>query len=141
MRVAGTATRSSTVPVVIDASALLELLLQTARGRAVRQAVAGDDLVATDLVNPEVLSVLRRLEASGMLTERRADQAVIDLCEAPLRRLPTTPLLDIAWRLRANLSAYDACHVALARVLGCPLVTGDLRLARAPSLGVSVLTV
>jgi predicted nucleic acid-binding protein len=40
-----------------------------------------------------------------------------------------------------NLTPYDACYVALARNLGCPLVTGDRRLARAPGLGVPLITV
>jgi predicted nucleic acid-binding protein len=39
------------------------------------------------------------------------------------------------------VSAYGAFHVGLARALGCPLVTGDLRLARAPGLGVPVVAV
>jgi predicted nucleic acid-binding protein len=33
--------------------------------------------------------------------------------------------------LRANISAYDAAYAAAAEVLGCPLVTGNARLARA----------
>jgi hypothetical protein len=41
----------------------------------------------------------------------------------------------------ANLTPYDACYVTLARNLGCPLVTGDRRLARAPGLGVPLITV
>ncbi|HEV2895331.1 MAG TPA: type II toxin-antitoxin system VapC family toxin [Actinomycetota bacterium] len=55
--------------------------------------------------------------------------------------LPTLPLLPRAWALRANVTSYDACYVALARELRCPLVTGDLRLSRAPGLGVPLITV
>ena len=58
-----------------------------------------------------------------------------------MRRFPTLPLLPGAWTLRANVSAYDACYVALARDLRCPLVTRDLRLSRAPGLGVPLITV
>ena len=36
------------------------------------------------------------------------------------------------WELRGNLTAYDAAYVALAELLGAPLVTLDTRLARAP---------
>jgi predicted nucleic acid-binding protein len=129
------------MPVVVDASALIELLLQTRRAAAVLQAVGNTELVAPDVINPEVLSSLRRLERMGQLQTRRASQAVDDLLDAQVRRLPTLPLLPAAWTLRASVSSFDACYVALARDLGCPLVTGDLRLSRAPKLGVPLLTV
>ena len=129
------------MPVVVDASALIELLLQTRRAPAVLQAVGNTELVAPDVINPEVLSSLRRLERMGQLQTRRASQAVDDLLDAQVRRLPTLPLLPAAWTLRASVSSFDACYVALARDLGCPLVTGDLRLSRAPKLGVPLLTV
>jgi predicted nucleic acid-binding protein len=110
------------MPVVIDSSALV-------------------DLVAQDVVNPEVLSALLRLERIGTLTARRAVEAVDDLVDAPVRRFSTLPLLAEAWTLRANVSAADACYVVLARILRCPLVTADRKLSRAPGLGVSMLTV
>ncbi|GAB3385575.1 hypothetical protein GCM10027568_02840 [Humibacter soli] len=40
-------------------------------------------------------------------------------------------LIHAMWRLRDNITAYDASYVALAEALGAPLVTFDLRLARA----------
>jgi predicted nucleic acid-binding protein len=129
------------MPVVIDASALVELLLQSERAPAVLQAVGTTDMVAPDGINPEVLSTLRRLERVGGLRAARALEAVDDLLEADVRRLPTLPLLPAAWKLRANVSSYDACYVALARDLRCPLVTGDRRLSRAPGLGVPLIIV
>ena len=129
------------MPVVIDSSALVELLAQTERAPAVAQAVGGVDMVAPDVVNPEVLSALRRMERIGTLTARRGVQAVDDLMDAPVRRFSTLPLLAEAWTLRANVSAADACYVVLARILRCPLVTADRRFSRAPGLGVPMLTV
>jgi predicted nucleic acid-binding protein len=46
-----------------------------------------------------------------------------------------------AWTPRATITATDACYVVLARILHCPLVTGDLRLSRVPGLGVPLVTV
>ena len=129
------------MPVVVDASALVELLLQRERAPAVHQAVADTEMVAPDLINPELLWALRRRERNGNLPADRARQAVVDLLDAPLRRLPTLPLQPIAWTLRENLTAYDACYVALARDLGCPLVTADLKLSPVPDLGVPLITV
>jgi predicted nucleic acid-binding protein len=59
----------------------------------------------------------------------------------PRGRCAPLPLLPESWALLANFTPYDACYVALARNLGCPLVTGDRRLARAPGLGVPLITV
>ena len=129
------------MPVVIDASALFELVVQSERAPAVAQAVGATDMVAPDVVNPEVLSILRRLERTGSLPAREAVQAVDDLMDAPVRRFSTLPLLAEAWTLRANVSAADACYVVLARILRCPLVTADRKLSRAPGLGVPLITV
>jgi predicted nucleic acid-binding protein len=129
------------MPVVVDASALVELLLLTRRAAAVLQAVGNTEMVAPDVINPEVLSSLRRREREGALRAGRAAQAVDDLLDAPLRRLPTLPLMPAVWTLRANVTSDDACYVALARDLGCPLVTGDLKLSRAPGLGVPLVIV
>jgi predicted nucleic acid-binding protein len=129
------------MPVVVDAPALIELLLQSRRAPAVLQAVGATEMVAPDGIDPEVLSTLRRLERIGAVTAVRASQVVDDLLDAGVRRFPTLPLLPEAWRLRANVTSYDACYVALARGLGCPLITGDLRLSRAPGLGVPLITV
>jgi predicted nucleic acid-binding protein len=129
------------MPVVIDASALVDLVVQSERTPAVAQAVGATNMVAPDVVNPEVLSILRRLERTGTLTARRAVQAVADLLDAPVRRFSTLPLLAEAWTLQANVSATDACYVVLARALRCPLVTADRKLSRAPGLGVPLITV
>lgn len=98
-------------------------------------------MAAPDLLNAEVLSVLRRLERSGILSAARAAQASDDLAQAPLQRLPTLPYVAAVWGLRASLTPYDACYVAVARALNCPLVTADARLARAPGLGISTIVV
>jgi predicted nucleic acid-binding protein len=48
-----------------------------------------------------------------------------------------------AYELRANVTADDACYVAVAQALGCVLVTGDGRMARAtgPRCRIEMLTV
>jgi predicted nucleic acid-binding protein len=129
------------MPVVIDSSALVELVIKSERASAVAQAVGATDMVAPDVVNPEVLAALRRLERTGELTTQRAVQALDDLMDAPVRRFSTLPLLAEAWTLRANVTAADALYVVLARLLRCPLVTADRKLSRAPNLGVPMLTV
>jgi predicted nucleic acid-binding protein len=125
--------------IAIDASALTELLLETPSGRRVARTVAGARLLAPDLVNAEVAQALRGLERAGRLSPERAATALTRLIHSPIARVPTTGLLAEAWSLRFNLSAYDACYVALARRLECPLLSTDTRLRGAPSLGVRFL--
>ena len=58
----------------------------------------------------------------------------MDLSELPIRRVSHRRLLDRCWELRQNLTVYDAAYVALAELLDLVLVTGDLRLSKAPGL-------
>jgi predicted nucleic acid-binding protein len=62
----------------------------------------------------------------------RAEEALADLATLPLERYSHRLVLARAWRLRANLTLYDAAYVALAELLDAPLVTCDAALARAP---------
>jgi predicted nucleic acid-binding protein len=128
-------------PIVIDASALVELLTRSPLSAKIDRVVGDTDLIAPDVLNPEVLQSLRGLERGGRLTSARASLAVARLAEIPIPRIPTQGLLHEAWLMRANISAYDACYVALARTLDCPLLTTDRPLTRAPNLGIPLLVV
>ncbi len=120
--------------IVIDASALIELLLNTAIGRAVANRVRDDSqaLHAPHLIDLEVAQVLRRLVSVGIITSARALQALESLADLGIARYPHEPLLTRIWSLRANLTAYDAAYVCLAEALAAPLVTCDEKLQRAP---------
>jgi predicted nucleic acid-binding protein len=120
--------------IVLDASAVIELLLQTAIGKRVARRIAArsQGLHAPHLVDVEVLQVLRRWEARGALSPDRAAEAVVDLGQLDLRRHPHDVLSSRIWELRAGVTAYDAAYLALAEALRAPLLTTDGRLARAP---------
>lgn len=120
--------------IVLDASAVVELLLQTATGQRVAGRIApnSQSLHAPHLLDVEVAQVLRRYEANGVVSSARAAAAMSDFTDLDVRRHPHDVLLPRVWELRANASAYDAVYLALAEVLGAPLLTTDGRLARAP---------
>ena len=119
--------------IVLDASAAVEFLLNTPLGERVgdRLSSAHTSLHAPQLLDVEVLHVLRRLCLGKVVTERRASQALADLAELPVVRYSHEELIGRAWKLRATLTAYDAMYVALAEALDATVVTCDRRLGRA----------
>ena len=120
--------------IVLDASAVLEWLMQTPAGHRVEErVVAGrESLHAPHLLDIEVAQALRRYVAAGILAPARAQEALQDLLDLPLSRYPHELFLWRIWKLRHNLTAYDAAYVALAEALGAPLVTCDKKIASAP---------
>lgn len=119
--------------IVVDASAMLEVLLRTPAAEAVERRLfqPRQTLHAPHLIDVEVAQVVRRYAATGDIGADRGRDALADLADFPLRRYPHDILLPRAWELRANLTAYDAVYVALAEALDAPLVTRDRRLSAA----------
>lgn len=119
--------------IVVDASALLEVLLQTEVAETVAERLfSGESLHAPHVLDLEVVQVLRRYERAGDLSARRGAEALDDLAGFRIERYPHHLFLERVWSLRANATAYDACYLALAEALGAPLLTRDGRLARVP---------
>jgi predicted nucleic acid-binding protein len=127
--------------VVIDASAGVELLADTSRGRALRRLLpAGAVPWVPDHFYVECAGVLRRWELTGRMRPPESAQALADLEGWHLRTVQVRPLLADAWRLRANVSIADGLYVALAKHLGAPLLTDDHRLANTtPQLPIATL--
>lgn len=126
--------------IVLDASAAIDWLLQTPAGRRIEQRIytRHDTLHTVHLLDVEFAQVLRRMVREGTLAARRAEQAVEDLMALRIARYAPVLLLSRIWKLRHNLSAYDAAYVALAEELRAPLITRDQKLAAAPGHAVAV---
>jgi predicted nucleic acid-binding protein len=117
--------------IVIDASALLEILLRTDRAdRLMERAFSGSEQMhAPQLLDIEVTQVLRRLVRQKEITVARAEQALQDLADLLIERHEHQALVQRIWQLRDSLSAYDGAYVALAEAIAAPLLTCDGKLA------------
>ena len=117
--------------IVLDASAAVDWLLQTPAGLRIENRIysRSETLHAPHLLDLEVTQVLRRLLRQGVLSGRRADEAIRDLLDLRINRYPHLVFLSRIWQLRHNLSAYDASYIVLADQLGATLLTRDRRLA------------
>lgn len=124
--------------IVLDSSAVVELLLNRPIGAAVVQRVRGEDVQAPQLLLVEVASVLRRLTLCGELDADRGADALADLRDLDPQLHDHEFLMPAIWRMRDTVTAYDAAYVALAEALDAPLVTLDRRLADAPGVGARV---
>lgn len=114
---------------VLDTSAVIDFLVADGVAADVEAVLGEGPAAAPELLVFEVLAVLRRDVARGIMSAGRATAAVDDLGDLPLVLYPAMALRRRAWELRQNLTAADALFVALAEALGEPLVTKDHGLA------------
>lgn len=117
--------------IVVDASVAVSAVLTDGPARA---ALSTEALSAPHLVDSEFAHAVRRRVAAGRLQEAAAWTGLDAWRRLGITRYAAAPHLERIWELRSNLSAYDATYVALAEALGCPLLTGDGRISRAPGV-------
>ena len=117
--------------IVVDTSAILRALADEKPDDTLLRRLAGTPMHVPHLIDVEVLHALRGLVLGRKISPDRANDARRDFAALPLTRYPMRDLGDRVWHLRNNLTAYDACYVALAEALDCPLVTSDAKLEKA----------
>jgi predicted nucleic acid-binding protein len=117
---------------VVDASVLVEYLSDGEHAASATERLLAEShaIWAPALIDAEVGHVLRREVRRGNLDEEVAGEALWQLGDLPVRRVPHDILIHYAWTLRHNVSFYDALYVALAEMLNEPLITFDARLGR-----------
>lgn len=116
---------------IVDASCLFEIVADTPRATAVAERLTYDtDQAAPEVIDVEVLGVIRAHYLTRQLDRTAADQAVADLRDWPGERYAHAWMLDRAWQLRDSVRGWDAFYVTLAEALDATLLTFDARLAR-----------
>jgi predicted nucleic acid-binding protein len=126
--------------IVIDASAGVEIVANTRRGRTVARLIPPDSQGwVPEHFYAEVLAVLRRqFLVEAKITEAQASAAVSRLTAWHLHHASVAPLVPAAWHYRHNMTAADALYVALAESLGGDLLTDDHQLSQAPTFPATV---
>ena len=125
--------------IVVDASAIVDALVDPGDGEALRRRLADDALHAPALIDYEVTHAARGMTLRGVIDEPRAHALLADFDDLPIHRWAAAhQLRRSAFRLRGQLSAYDAAYVALAEALDCVLVTRDARLGRTTGHGARI---
>jgi predicted nucleic acid-binding protein len=125
--------------IVLDASALVHMLTDAGpAGEWARMRVADTRLAAPDYMPVEAANILRRHALAGIIDSTAATLAHEEVVTMPVELHPYARVAERAWELRHNLTIYDATYVALAELLGVPLVTLEVRMAHAtgPRCGV-----
>ncbi|PRB07046.1 type II toxin-antitoxin system VapC family toxin [Microbacterium sp. MYb64] len=120
--------------IVVDASAVVELLVDHGTAPPLLDRLVSETLIAPDVLPVETASALRGLHLGGHLDSHDLDVACNDLLRLPIDLHPTLPMIPRVLALRSNFSTYDASYVALAEAFRCPLLTLDRRLAKAARL-------
>ncbi|WP_374999757.1 type II toxin-antitoxin system VapC family toxin [Aeromicrobium sp. CTD01-1L150] len=123
---------------VADANVVIAALVAGVAGREARARLSDGPVLAPELLDVEVLSVLRRLVTTRELSRERAAVAVTELALLPIERYRHRTLLPMIWELRENASAYDAAYVALARATDSVFLSADARLVQAAGRWCSV---
>jgi predicted nucleic acid-binding protein len=118
--------------IVIDASAVIELILKTELGQEVEARALDPEerLHAPCLLDLEVAQVLRRLVQLKEITAERAQEALDDHAALLIERATHEGFLPRIWELRASLTAYDAAYISLGEALDAPVLSCDRKLAR-----------
>jgi predicted nucleic acid-binding protein len=119
--------------IIVDASVIAPALADdNVDGERARSRLRGEQLMAPEVFDLEVVSVIRMAFLGGTLNRRRARLALADLVDLDLERVSHRPMLTRIWELCQNLTPYDAAYVALAEIIDATLVTADRRLSLAP---------
>ncbi|SDT58221.1 type II toxin-antitoxin system VapC family toxin [Jiangella sp. DSM 45060] len=125
--------------VVVDASALVDLMVPTDRADVVAKTIEGRALHAPAHVDAELLSAFGRLQRADVLSEQDVTELLDILESMPVVRHGLPDLLELAWGHRHDTRLTDALYLALAERLGLGVVTTDARLTRAGSASSLIL--
>ncbi len=123
-----------TTRIVVDASVPPKWWFEEVHSEEARLLLAHDiDLLAPDLLVPELAGVLAQKARRGLLPAGRIDELINEVRQMQCLLVPSEHIMASAIRLgvQHHPSAYDCLYAALALREGCPVVTADRRFHQA----------
>ncbi len=130
-RTVGGSTTADGEELVLDASAMVDLLVGAESAVGIRLRLLNSHLHAPAHFDAEVLSALGRLNRAGHLSAVAVSSLLPRVANARIHRHPVSQLLVGAWDRREELSLADALYVELAERLDVPIISTDDRLVAA----------
>lgn len=130
-RTVGGSTIADGEALVLDASAIVDLLVGAESAVAIRVRLLSGQLHAPAHFDAEVLSALGRLNRAGHLPAAAVSSLLPRVANARIHRHPVGHLLVGAWDRRGELSLADALYVELAERMDAPIISTDDRLVAA----------
>jgi predicted nucleic acid-binding protein len=124
--------------IVIEASAMVDALVDQPANPALLALIADSELHAPSVLDNEVASALRGHAKGGLLSDQRMADAADDFSALRIERYALAPMLRSVLALKDTYTVYDAAYIVLAQALDAPLVTADTKLVGARALGVDV---
>ncbi len=127
--------------IVADASVVVDMFLRAgspAGELLTRQFAYRETVCAPHLLDAEVGQALRGLALRGEMSVARARASLDDLVKLPIQRFPHTVLISRAFAFRSNVTVYDGLYLALAEILGAPLISCDAALLDVPGCKATV---
>jgi predicted nucleic acid-binding protein len=125
---------------VVDASAMVDMLVGSHVGIDVGERLRDKDVHVPAHFDAEVISALGRLHRAGDLTQDQVEERVDLTAEAPIQRHLLAPLLQGAWQRHHNVRIVDALYIELATHINARIMTTDAGMASASPLADLVLT-
>ena len=129
--------------IVVDASAVVEMLAADDEPR--REAVAmrlqsgRNALFAPNHLDVEVVSALRGIARRSDWIRQNGPGVLARLYRMPVRRERLSAnAMGRVWRLRENMTTYDAGYVALAEELGASVITCDAKFLAPPGISCAI---
>jgi predicted nucleic acid-binding protein len=114
--------------VVLETSAFLDLIVGTAEGKIVGDALKGKAVHISDHCAIAVAQALLVMASRGMVSRSQLRRKIRILAAAPFTPHQAATFLEAAWA-RSGLRLGDALCVELSQRLQAPLLTTDSRLA------------
>jgi predicted nucleic acid-binding protein len=119
---------------VVDANVIAAAFFQEPHANQARKVLtSGRQLMAPDLVYPELANVIWKRRRRNEIDAAEASQLLADFLSLPLRVVPSAELVDAALHLamRTDRTVYDCLYLAMAIREKSIMVSGDRRLCNA----------